>query len=384
MSYIKFLQSYIVIAYLCIINTNQCAEQVRDRSVTRHSIKNFVDDVYQKTLENLVTGIASDNVSLVQAAYRQDIPLDKLYVNRKIVMPLISAAYYDSINVIHFLIAAGVDINQKDINGNTALQIACDKGYTNIVRLLLDSSAQVNVSNNNGCSPLVSALKQGSLEIVKLLVSSGANINSSDTDGLSLCMIAAQRGYTATIEYLYKAGACINTQDKAGNTALIHVLEFGHLTTAQTLINECNADYRILNNKGQTALSIAQKICTDNSNYELLHLMFVKLLTVQQKESFKEYLKEMFHDHADKEEIIVKICPDSIWANDNSSYFSTLTNIVKNFISILLIQMPSYYRNTNTVSFNRISYCIGLILASSSAYVVYKKILHTYVQPSLF
>jgi hypothetical protein len=373
-----------VIAYLCIINTNQCAEQVRDRSVTRHSIKNFVDDVYQKTLENLVTGIASDNVSLVQAAYRQDIPLDKLYVNRKIVMPLISAAYYDSINVIHFLIAAGVDINQKDINGNTALQIACDKGYTNIVRLLLDSSAQVNVSNNNGCSPLVSALKQGSLEIVKLLVSSGANINSSDTDGLSLCMIAAQRGYTATIEYLYKAGACINTQDKAGNTALIHVLEFGHLTTAQTLINECNADYRILNNKGQTALSIAQKICTDNSNYELLHLMFVKLLTVQQKESFKEYLKEMFHDHADKEEIIVKICPDSIWANDNSSYFSTLTNIVKNFISILLIQMPSYYRNTNTVSFNRISYCIGLILASSSAYVVYKKILHTYVQPSLF
>ena len=505
------------------MSINHCAQRVQTALLTRNDIKNSVEDFYEIITRNLIVGIKTNNISLVQEAYYHDALPRLLDIDKNIISPLMLAVRHGHTDIVHFLIAVGADINHKDRNGNTALQIACDKKRTDIVKLLLDSGAQTNIENNSRSTPLLSAVTQGSLEIVTLLVSSGANVNASDKDGLSLCMVAAQRGYTNVIEYLVDHNAHINSQDKTGNTALMHALESGYLSTVQSLIITCDADCTVPNNNNQTVLSIAQKrgfitilntiiyasnslgqtalhhavlhgrintarlliklganvnssdkegytplmfacykkhkdivqelitkkaqVCISNlhdetplflslglgdisqlllsyyetfdlddhdnmlsflctaygNNYRLLHLMFVKLPTSAQKELFIKCLQEIFDTHADQEKLIATICTDTLnmslipskpislstaqifesSVNENNSYFSTLTHIVERFMNILLSCMSPYYRNANTMSFDRISRFVGLVLVSSGAYVMYKKLLHTRLPSSL-
>ena len=241
------------------MSINHCAQRVQTALLTRNDIKNSVEDFYEIITRNLIVGIKTNNISLVQEAYYHDALPRLLDIDKNIISPLMLAVRHGHTDIVHFLIAVGADINHKDRNGNTALQIACDKKRTDIVKLLLDSGAQTNIENNSRSTPLLSAVTQGSLEIVTLLVSSGANVNASDKDGLSLCMVAAQRGYTNVIEYLVDHNAHINSQDKTGNTALMHALESGYLSTVQSLIITCDADCTVPNNNNQTVLSIAQK-----------------------------------------------------------------------------------------------------------------------------
>ena len=71
--------------------------------------------------------------------------------------------------VVKILIDAGCDIDNQDVNGNTALL----SGVNNLqlVKLLLNSGADPNIANNKGETPL-SKCNKGTIK--KLLVANGA------------------------------------------------------------------------------------------------------------------------------------------------------------------------------------------------------------------
>ncbi|KAI8906913.1 ankyrin repeat protein, partial [Gorgonomyces haynaldii] len=69
---------------------------------------------------------------------------------------------------IRDMIRSGVDINQKDTFGMTALHYAAEEGHLEIVRLLLQKGALASVSNH-GETPLQLAQDNGHSEICKLL-----------------------------------------------------------------------------------------------------------------------------------------------------------------------------------------------------------------------
>ena len=64
---------------------------------------------------------------------------------------------------------ANPDLGNK--YGDTALHMACRKGYTDIVKLLLEHNADANVENKfmGANTPLKLALREGNKEIVYLL-----------------------------------------------------------------------------------------------------------------------------------------------------------------------------------------------------------------------
>merc|ERR1711924_129216 len=59
----------------------------------------------------------------------------------------------DMVSCCHILVRAGVDINEVDVEGNTALHFATMSGHAPVVRYLLNNGASTLARNNMGQSP---------------------------------------------------------------------------------------------------------------------------------------------------------------------------------------------------------------------------------------
>nr|ASM90225.1 potassium channel AKT1 [Sesuvium portulacastrum] len=89
------------------------------------------------------------------------------------------------------LLKQGVDPNESEDNGRTALHIAASNGSQKCVHLLLDYGADPDCKDQEGSTPLWEAMKGGHEAVVKLLRDHGANICAGDV-GLYACIAAEQ------------------------------------------------------------------------------------------------------------------------------------------------------------------------------------------------
>ena len=64
------------------------------------------------------------------------------------------AAWDGDIKVVKQHLAAGVDVDEKDLYGETSLHYAADKGHKKIVKLLIANGADVNAKLIYGTTPL--------------------------------------------------------------------------------------------------------------------------------------------------------------------------------------------------------------------------------------
>ena len=74
--------------------------------------------------------------------------------------------------LVELFINDGIDIDNKDKYGITALMLAAEKGYIDIVNFLISNGADVNIQTKAGWTALMSA--KGKSEIIDLLKSAGA------------------------------------------------------------------------------------------------------------------------------------------------------------------------------------------------------------------
>ncbi|MBQ9394855.1 MAG: ankyrin repeat domain-containing protein [Proteobacteria bacterium] len=117
------------------------------------------------------------------------------------------------------LIAAGADVNAKDVHGKTVIMHIRDlegeaiySGYSHsahFLRTLVAAGANVNASPNED-TPLMYAVYPSH---VKILVDAGADVNASNASGLTPLMFAE---LVDTQETLIAAGADVNARDKHG------------------------------------------------------------------------------------------------------------------------------------------------------------------------
>ena len=222
-----------------------------------------------------------------------------------------------------------LNINQKDMYGNTPLHLAAYRHHVYICRLLVSYRADVTSVNNKGQTPLHTAVasncptfglhplitnqsvnvadhhgnrslhiaaRYGDIQTVQLLVDCGADVNALNEDEQTPLHTAAtgEKDCPELCSILLKRNAKIDAVDKDGNQSLHLACEAALTSIVQRLLG-CNADVLATNNSHQTALHKAAcskrdcpKVCvmliakgalvnaTDGNGDTSLHVAFQK------------------------------------------------------------------------------------------------------------
>lgn len=112
--------------------------------------------------------------SLVPTTDKEDPRLRKSEIKLSDTMSLIWAASQGDLNQIQHLVARGVDLNQADYDGRTAMHLAASEGQEHIVRFLIRHKAEVNPVDRWGGTPLADAERGKHQHIVMLLKENNA------------------------------------------------------------------------------------------------------------------------------------------------------------------------------------------------------------------
>lgn len=165
---------------------------------------------------------------------------------------LIHAAMNGRLEQAQALLKKGVDVNSKDVSGETPLMRAAWGGHLQVAKLLLEKGADVNAETKTGKTALRAALSnawmgRGQLEVAKFLKDNGAKSTTLSVaafvgdmeagerfaangvevqekqrlDNPSPLMAAAMGGQCEVVKFLLDKGLKIDAKNEQGQTALM-------------------------------------------------------------------------------------------------------------------------------------------------------------------
>ena len=106
------------------------------------------------------------------------------------------AAEDGNIEAVKQHLAAGSDLNVKDVNGRTPLHFSAIEGHKDVAKILISAGVEVNAKDTTKWAPLHDAVVNSNMEIAKLLINNGASVNTRDSLGftpLDLAFIKVNR-----------------------------------------------------------------------------------------------------------------------------------------------------------------------------------------------
>jgi len=146
------------------------------------------------------------------------------------------AAYNGDTPRVAESLKAGMPVDQKEENGNSALMLASFAGHIETMQVLLDAGADVNLRDSMDRTPLMFASSGPYPAAVKLLLANGADINAIDKDEhFTALMFAAAEGLSPIVGILLDAGADPKLKDKDNDTAASFARKRGFTTLADKL-----------------------------------------------------------------------------------------------------------------------------------------------------
>ncbi|KAB5580799.1 ankyrin repeat-containing domain protein [Coniochaeta sp. 2T2.1] len=168
------------------------------------------------------------------------------------------AAWQGYASVVEILLRdPKVNIEVRDLTGDTPLSHAAWEGRGQVSRLLLDNGAEVNTRNEYGRNPLSLAAWNGKDNVVQLLLEHHADIDSRNNWGNTPLAHAACKGHQRVARLLLENGADVESPNDEGYTPLYDSVSERHKGLISLLLSY-GADPRSTSRYGHSPLSIAQ------------------------------------------------------------------------------------------------------------------------------
>ncbi|XP_063923686.1 uncharacterized protein LOC135137861 [Zophobas morio] len=171
-----------------------------------------------------------------------------------------SLSLEDNEDVIKLLIEKGINVDAQELNGTTALHLACQTGNYKNTKMLLDSEASIYIVDEKGNNPLHYASKstKSNPDIIKLLLEKGMDVDAQNVNGATALHIACGHSNYDVAKVLLDFGASIDTVDKHDKNALHYAAQFcPENRDVLKLLIQKGIDLNAQDQNGTTALQIA-------------------------------------------------------------------------------------------------------------------------------
>ena len=150
---------------------------------------------------------------------------------------LIQAVRSQDVELARALVAEGIDVNETQGDGSTALHWAAHRNDLAITDLLIEAGADVRVVNDLGTTPLQVACENRSGPTVERLLAAGAPANATLLNGETTLMSCARTGDARSVAALLAHGARVNEVESGHQqTALMWAAAQGHPEIVRLLL----------------------------------------------------------------------------------------------------------------------------------------------------
>lgn len=287
------------------------AEQIIIEEMREPFSKAFADAIEQNTPINTISDpiflylMHNQDVLFIERAiqsyindyrYPEDEEDENYYRHDRFLRKVVSD---DNLDYFLFLRDLGVDISEKDEDGETLFDLAADCNAVTIASYLLGTKEwDVNELNEDEETPLFFAVESDSIEMILLLLKNGADVNHKDDsgftpahqlhslsaarlligaganmlaksndfidsedstikyDGLTVLNIAITSNTAEIIPLLLQAGADLNERDSAEDS-LLHKAVRNDANNVIPLLLQAGLDINQQNNSGDSPLKLA-------------------------------------------------------------------------------------------------------------------------------
>lgn len=110
----------------------------------------------------------------------------------------------------------GVDVDEADRFGQTALSLAAVHGRAECVRALAEAGADLGKPDDRGMAPIHYAAYKVALACLQALLAAGADVDQADAEGSTPAIFACKTGQAGSLRVLMEAGADLELADAFG------------------------------------------------------------------------------------------------------------------------------------------------------------------------
>lgn len=175
---------------------------------------------------------------------------------------LLAAPYMKDVGQMAYFLQKGIDLQEKDTQGNGVFNYASRGGSLSFMKALVAQGVEHKEENQEGGNAFLFAAQgtrghQNSLEVYQYLKDLGLPANVVAQDGHTpLHRLALSQKDPAIIEFFLAEGATVDQKDANGNTPLLNAAARNSLEVVSLLSKDLK-DINGANKEGQTALMLA-------------------------------------------------------------------------------------------------------------------------------
>lgn len=175
---------------------------------------------------------------------------------------LVTAAARGDIEAVRDLLDRGVDPDEPDSDGRTAVTSAAYGGHAGVVRLLVDAGADVDLQDSTRTNALLSTGETGYLDVLEEVLRADPDLTRTNRFGGTALIPASDRGHVAVVRRLLDTEMDVDHVNDLGWTALLEAVILGDGGETHTeivrLLVAAGADVNLADREGVTPLAHAR------------------------------------------------------------------------------------------------------------------------------